>query len=161
MIKWRTNKNLTNFDWNSFFFVRFSALRRGIERLTEDYELALREGIPYLGGDDFQPNSSKCKEMLQNIKMMINIIRRDGAITQDFFANGSKVCVIGRVFSHSDGTNHVFAYHMLEDASKNREFEIKYKNHLISEYELKYLKYKIDGTRGSPETEMRAKMLDR
>lgn len=69
-----------------------------------------------------------------------------GTIKQEFFTHGCKVCVIGRAFAHSDGTNHIFAYHMLEDSDMNRDFEIKFKNHLISVYETKYLKYKIDGS---------------
>lgn len=134
------------FKKNFFCFSNISALSRGIERLTEEYALAKREGIAYLGADHFHPNTSECKEMLQNINIIINIVRRMGAIKQEFFTHGSKVCVIGRVFSHTDGTNHVFAYHMLEDASMDRDFEIKFKNHLISVYESKYLKYKIDGS---------------
>lgn len=124
-----------------------AVLSRGIERLTEEYALAKREGIPYLGTDDYHPNKTKCKEMLENISIIINIMRRMGAIKQEFFTHGCKVSVIGRVFGHSDGTNHVFAYHMIEDDSKNRDFEIKFKNHLLSVYETKYLKYMIDGSK--------------
>lgn len=122
-------------------------MSRGIERLTEEYAMAQREGIPYLGAEHFHPNKAKCKETLQNVNMILNIMRRMGAIKQDFFTHGCKVSVIGRVFGHSDGTNHVFAYHMIEDDCKARDFEIKFKNHLISVYESKYLKYKIDGSK--------------
>lgn len=139
-----TMLKLINFD---FFFWISVVLSRGIERLTEEYALAQREGIPYLGAEDFHPNKTKCKEMLQNVNMILNIIRRMGAIKQEFFTHGCKVSVIGRVFGHSDGTNHVFAYHMIEDDCKERDFEIKFKNHLISVYESKYLKYKIDGSK--------------
>lgn len=145
-----TLSTLTQLTVNSqifIFFFFFLVLSRGIEKLTEEYALAQREGIPYLGTEDFHPNKSKCKEMLQNINMIINIIRRMGAIKQEFFTHGCKVCVIGRVFGHSDGTNHIFAYHMIEDASKDRDFEIKFKNHLISVYNSKYLKYYIDGSK--------------
>lgn len=123
----------------------YLALSHGIERLVEEYELAQKEGIPYLGATHFNPKTKQCKEMLQNINILINTIKRNGAIKQEFFTNGCKVCVIGRVFSHTDGTNHVFAYNMIEDIDTNREFEIKFKHHLISVYQTKYLKYKVDG----------------
>lgn len=73
------------------------------------------------------------------------MIRQNGSIKQEFFTHGCKVCVIGRVFRHSDGTNHVFAYEMIEDAGKERDFEIKFKMHLLDVYKNKYLKYKITG----------------
>lgn len=120
-------------------------MSRGIERLLDEYELARKEGIPFLGAENFGPKSAKCQEQLQNVNILINIIKRNAAIKQDFFTHGSKVCVIGRAFSHSDGTNHVFAYHMIEDADVSRDFEIKFKHHLISVYDMKYLKYKVNG----------------
>lgn len=127
------------------FFLFKLALSYGIERLLDEYALAQKEGIPYLGTEHCHPNSDKCKEMLQNVNILINIIRRNGAIKQEFFTHGCKVCVIGRVFSHNDGTNHVFAYNMIEDSGVNREFEIKFKQHLISVYKMKYLKYNVNG----------------
>lgn len=130
-------------QWILAFII--SALSRGIERLLDEYALAQKEGIPYLGTEHFEPKSDKCKEMLQNVNILINIIRRNGAIKQDFFTHGCKVCVIGRVFSHSDGTNHVFAYHMIEDVAVDRDFEMKFKHHLISVYKNKYLRYKLNG----------------
>lgn len=118
----------------------------GIERLTEEYALAKREGISYLGSENCHPSKSKCKETLQNINMLINIMRRTGSIKQEFLTHGSKVCVIGRAFAHCDGKTHIFAYQMIEDAHMNRDFEIKFKKHLISVYETKYLKFKTDGS---------------
>lgn len=120
-------------------------MSHGIERLIEEYKLAQKEGIPYLGTNHFNPKTTQCKEMLQNINILINIIKRNGAIKQEFFTHGCKICVIGRVFGHTDGRNHVFAYNMIEDIDVKREFEINFKHHLISVYHTKYLKYKVDG----------------
>lgn len=78
--------------------------------------------------------------MLSDLEILINVIKRNAAITQDFFTHGNKVCVIGRAFSHADGTNHVFAYDMIEDDGDSRDFEIKFKRHLIDVYKNKYLK---------------------
>lgn len=75
----------------------------------------------------------------------MNVIKRNGEIKQSFLPHGAKVCVIGRVFMHNDGTNHVFAYDMIEDESTSREFEIKFKKHLLSLYNEGYLKNKITG----------------
>lgn len=120
-------------------------MSRGIERLMDEYALAKREGIPYLGMEHFRAETAKCQTMLQNVNILINIIQRNGAIKQEFFKHGCKVCVIGRVFGHSDGTNHVFAYHIIEDDNVCRDFEIKFKHHLIDVYATKYLKYMING----------------
>lgn len=83
--------------------------------------------------------------MLRYLKTIINVIKRNGEIKQNFFTHGAKVCVIGRVFRHTDGTNHVFAYDVIEDGSTSREFEIKFKKHLLSVYKERYLKNKITG----------------
>lgn len=127
----------------SFVFFQ-SALSGGIDRLLEEYALAKKEGIAFLGTSN-GPKTIKCKQMLDNINVLINVIRKNGSIKQNFFTHGCKVCVIGRVFGHNDGTNHVFAYDMIEDTGKNRDFEIKYKKHLMDTYEMKYLKFKITG----------------
>lgn len=107
--------------------------------------MAQKEGIAFLGTSHYGPKTARCKETLTKLNTIINMIRQNGSIKQEFFTHGSKVCVIGRVFRHNDGSNHVFAYDMIEDESKNREFEIKFKMHLLDVYEKKYLKYQITG----------------
>lgn len=120
-------------------------MNRGIDRLLEQYALARKEGIAFLGSSHSGPKTAKCKEMLNNINLVINVIKKNATIKQDFFTHGSKVCVIGRTFGHRDGKNHVFAYDMFEDAGISREFEIKFKKHLLDVYKMKYLKFKING----------------
>lgn len=130
-----------------FFHVQSSklALSLGVEKLFDDLDLARREGIAFLGAEHYGPRTAKCKEMLNHLNIIANVIKRNSAIKQDFFTHGSKVCVIGRAFSHIDGTNHVFAYHMIEDTGINRDFEIKFKQHLLEVYETKYMKFKVTG----------------
>ncbi|XP_031632109.1 uncharacterized protein LOC116346291 [Contarinia nasturtii] len=124
---------------------KYLALSRGIDRLLEQYALAKKEGIAFLGSSHYGPKTEKCKQMLNNINILINIIKKNAIIKQEFFRHGSKVCVIGRVFWHRDGRNHVFAYDMFEDAGVSRDFEIKFKKHLLDVYRMKYLKFKVNG----------------
>ncbi|XP_055311039.1 uncharacterized protein LOC129573902 [Sitodiplosis mosellana] len=124
---------------------KYSALTDGINRMLEEYALVQREGIAFLGTSHYGPRTARCKKMLSNLNIILNMIRQNGSIKQEFFTHGCKVCVIGRVFRHSDGTNHVFAYDMIEDAGMNRDFEIKFKLHLLDVYKTKYLKYQITG----------------
>lgn len=133
---------LFQMSFNCLFFIDLS---RAIERLTDEYETAKQEGIPFLGTVNYGPKTAKCKAMLNHLKIVINVIRENGAIKQQPFTHGAKVCVIGRVFGHNDGTNHVLAYHMIEDNHVNRDFEIKFKEHLANVYETKYLKFKVSG----------------
>lgn len=126
------------------------ALNQGIEQLFADIGLAKKEGIPFLGTEHYGPRTSRCKEIMDNLNIVANVIKRNSVITQDFFTHGSKMCGIGRVFSHIDGTNHVFAYHMIEDSVLNRDFEVKFKKHLLEVYETKYMKYKITGESINP-----------
>lgn len=145
---WDNENVKKKFNFYSQFYSFYSkrlVLSRGVDQLFEEYALARREGIPYLGTEHFGPKTAKCKEMLDNVNVILNVIRRNGAIKQEFFTHGCKVCVIGRVFSHSDGTNHVFAFNMIEDVDLNRDFEINFKKHLTDVYKTKYSAYTING----------------
>lgn len=119
-------------------------MSQGVQKLFEDLQLAKKEGI-VVGPHHFGSRTAKCKDTLNHLNVITNVIKRNSVITQEFFTHGSKICVIGRAFSHRDGTNHVFAYHMIEDSGLDRDFEIKFKKHLLEVYANKYMKFKVTG----------------
>lgn len=124
------------------------AIMRGVNQFNDDYDRACKEGIPFLGSKDYKPTTEVCKDALEQLQIVKNVIKRN--VKTNFkeqpFKNGSKVCVIGWPFRHYiDKQIHLSATYMFEDSSINRDMEINYKSNLMKVYETKYLKFKISG----------------
>lgn len=118
-----------------------------IDELEHQYKIACKEGLPTLGYENSKPTSAACKDALEQLKILINVIKRNVQLNnKSQFQHGSKVCVIGRpILNPSDNTVRVIAYDMYEDNGINRDMEINLKACLIKLYRTKYLKYKITG----------------
>lgn len=112
---------------------------RDIAKLEYSFDLARREGL-VIKNTFCNTKTESCQNMLSDLQTIINVIKKNAAIKHDFFSHGNKVCVVGRTFSHTDGTNHVFAYDMVEYGDDDNDFGIKFQQHLIDAYENKYLK---------------------
>lgn len=117
-----------------------------MERLKYNYQIALKEGIPFLGEENYRPNTPVCRDLLDKVGILINVINRNIAEAQKYFATGNKVYVAGTpYFDRATKKIRIFAFDMLEDARPNRDTEINFKKRLISLYETRYLKYSKDG----------------
>lgn len=132
---------------NLFVFIfLFLALQQGVDKLKYNYELACRNGIPFLGNDHYKSDTVKCKKMLDHCDTILKVINRNMAVTKDNIQNGSKVCVIGAPFLNSrTQTIEILAYNIFEDVNENREMELKLMDLLIQTYETKLLNFKITG----------------
>lgn len=117
-----------------------------LDNLYYEYSLARREGIPCLGESNYKPQTAKCKEILEKIQILLNVIKRNSFVPMEHFKTGRKVFVIGTPFRNAyDKLLSIWAFDIYEDTGKNRDMEIMFKRNLINQYNTKYLKYTIDG----------------
>lgn len=131
----------SSLDVFCFAFATILDLQRGINQLSNEFDDACRSGIPYLGGD-YQPTSLRCQQMLGHLKTIIAVIKRNAYIRQDYFTNGSKMCVVGTPFLNtSSNTVQIIGFDMLEDHHASRQLEINFKQTLYEFYDKKYLKH--------------------
>lgn len=118
-------------------------LQRGINQLSNEYDDACRCGIPYLGGD-YPPTTARCQQMLGHLKTIIAVIKRNAYMRQDYFTNGSKICVVGTPFLNtSNNTVQIIGFDMFEDHQANRQMEINFKHTLYEFYDKKYLRQEM------------------
>lgn len=119
-----------------------SGIRKAHGSLTEEHEIIKNERLTCAGQDQMSVITANRKSVVDNTKVVLDIIRKNISATINPFPLNSKVFVIGKPIESTHKKISFRAYEMVADNKIDRIMEVNFKKQLFNTYENQYFKRK-------------------